>query len=811
MRLHRCKITGFGPFRSGFEFDLDAMGDARIINVAGPNGSGKSTSLELAIAGAAYRVCPTRGRLASLAVSRDATLESQLSHNGKRFTVRHVVDGVNGKAEALLLDEAGEPIGGTTKVKDFDAWAAANLPAPEVLFASTFGAQASGGFLSAKPTERKSILLRSLGLEQWERWAEQARERAKETKLSLATVAGKLEQLDGMLTVETAQADLDEADAAERTTKTESEAKQLALDALRETERIAREAKQAHATALERKGAVAALRDLHKAERAKIDTRITNNEAVRRDAEKIRKAAAQLTELATERAAVSEQSAKDHGMLAALGAELTHVEREARAIEQASERLQKQVELFVFGETDRLRKQLQEHRDLTSGLPRRIRELEIDIETLEGRLGTSRRVHELRNALEEIEAKADPTLARPALNADDALALDESDVPARLAIARELVACARRDADDARRKENQLEHALRDADQRAADRDRISTELTELNAKHEELLVHRSDPLHDQVAALEPRYAAATKRIAEIDAETEQLQPLAKRLAPLEHAEARLAELRAERAECDAAIAQATADLEAATVAADDAAKRLIPEPDLGPATRAASEAQRAWATATAQLAIARERHEQAVKHAEQLVALRKEQHDLDAELSDWVRLSSELGKDGIQAAEIDGALGELNELTNDLLHECHGPRWTVRIDTQKLSGDGKRLLESLDVTIIDTVSGREAAAETFSGGERAILGEAVALALTMVACRRAGFSAPTLVRDESGAALDPANARVYVSMLRRAADYVGASHVLVVSHQPEIAELCDATIDVTQSPPGDQLPLAAE
>lgn len=53
------------------------------------------------------------------------------------------------------------------------------------------------------------------------------------------------------------------------------------------------------------------------------------------------------------------------------------------------------------------------------------------------------------------------------------------------------------------------------------------------------------------------------------------------------------------------------------------------------------------------------------------------------------------------------------------------------------------------------------------------------------------------LVRDESGAALDPANARAYVAMLRRAAELVGARSVLFVSHSPEVQDLADARIVV--------------
>jgi ABC-type lipoprotein export system ATPase subunit len=51
------------------------------------------------------------------------------------------------------------------------------------------------------------------------------------------------------------------------------------------------------------------------------------------------------------------------------------------------------------------------------------------------------------------------------------------------------------------------------------------------------------------------------------------------------------------------------------------------------------------------------------------------------------------------------------------------------------------------------------------------------------------------LVRDESGAALDPENGRHYMAMLRRAAEIVGASKVLFVSHSPELQDLADSKI----------------
>jgi ABC-type lipoprotein export system ATPase subunit len=98
---------------------------------------------------------------------------------------------------------------------------------------------------------------------------------------------------------------------------------------------------------------------------------------------------------------------------------------------------------------------------------------------------------------------------------------------------------------------------------------------------------------------------------------------------------------------------------------------------------------------------------------------------------------------------------------------------------------------------VLDTLRGRDATVESLSGGERTIVAEALALSLTALSCRVSGMHRPTLVRDESGAALDASNSEAYVAMLRRAADLIGADRVLVVSHAAGVAALCDAEIAI--------------
>jgi len=205
-----------------------------------------------------------------------------------------------------------------------------------------------------------------------------------------------------------------------------------------------------------------------------------------------------------------------------------------------------------------------------------------------------------------------------------------------------------------------------------------------------------------------------------------------------------------------------------------------------------------AEARAAAQaVAVAEQRLEQARAGSGRAAELETELAAAERDLADWARLAADLGRDGLQAALIDAAIPELAEHCNSLLHEAFGPRFTVDLRTQRLDAKGKREIESLDVIVIDTERGREAPAETLSGGERVIVQEALSLALTALACRTAGLEDVDLIRDETGAALDPEKAAQYVRMLRRAADLIGARHILFVSHNPDVHDLADARIEI--------------
>ena len=969
MRFDSIKARGLGPFANEVSIDLSAI-DGRIVAVTGQNGAGKSTLLELLAAGL-FRTTPTRGSLTDLATSRDAYVEVK-AVNGAAYTFRHTIDGTSGKGESLVLNGAGLPVLASAKVREFDVWAKSHLPSPEVLFASTFMPQGSGGFLELKEGDRKAVLLRTLGIERLEKLAEDAREQYRAAKAGLATLDARIadEQARGesveaaveetefkrralalaeeelgkarielaaaleeqrQLVAEYAKRESLEADRARleaealdverkmadsrarinnanQVAERETEVRAVA-DRVKELERAIAERSSEEALELQRaesleqqaKAHEQASADLNariKANEAKIaglmarevDVRakLTNNQWVLDQAEEIRAAVARETELAAKRAELD--SIRDAALQVAklldaecgaakarLFAEQGHHSAADARIRAARQRLTSKaaVEVAVaslpeLAERCRLDKSALANAQAT-------------LEELRNQrvVGAEERIGGLRDALGTIAALSSHTspseLAADALDADDATVLRAQSLPAEI---REWVAAV-----------ETCVAALAASTEEHSKAERLAARAGEMEQAAAELTSALAEKLAASMAIEEANSAAATAYAAanvkrdeakatakELDVifdEQTKLAPVTKLAKHLDQAEARIAELTPQIAsivtdkeaaaleakslegelnnadgnafvtassaaearekteelhshvvklrsdlrwcKCDLTLADVIAAKERAShvqeqleaqeleFAALQSRIAEVPAPGSLPAMPHIATFEAAVQTwegearkAHSSLAIAAAREVDAMVRRDKLLALNTDRCAIEEELGDWERLAQDLGRDGLQAAEIDCAGPELTELINDLLRTCVGSRWTVSVETTRQSADGKKQIEGCDVRVLDTERGRDASAESLSGGERVIVGEAISLALAMLATRRSGVQGCTLVRDETGAALDPANARAYVAMLRRSADLVGASRVLFVSHNAETQELADARIVIS-------------
>jgi exonuclease SbcC len=218
------------------------------------------------------------------------------------------------------------------------------------------------------------------------------------------------------------------------------------------------------------------------------------------------------------------------------------------------------------------------------------------------------------------------------------------------------------------------------------------------------------------------------------------------------------------------------------------------PEP---PDTELLTELGEAVVKASELRAAAAADHDRASDAGKRLAAVKQEISEQTAELDDWRHLQRAFGRDGIQALEIDAAGPEVSALTNELLHACYGPRFTVSLETTALRADGKGTKEVFDLVVIDVERGTDGSADQLSGGERVLVSEALALAICIYNARRSGIPMLDLFRDECAGALSHTNAQRYIEMLCRALDLGGFHRVYFVAHQPHLWALADVQVEV--------------
>lgn len=799
MNLLRTRISGLGAIDLA-EIDLASLPeDARVVAVVGHNGAGKTTALECALLGAVYRELPTRGSLLDLARHRGAYVESDLAiGDGRVVRFRQTVDPVTGSGEASIVDvTTGETLIASTKVTEADRWVREHLPSLDVVTASLFSAQGSTGILEMRPADRKRLLLRVLGIERVETLAARAGERARAARTSRSEAQARLDEA-GRAIVDVAPEQIEIAEIAERADASLRAKEAAYLEACRvrlDEARARAAALRAYDEALDR-----AKREHVRAREAvaAIETRLANNRKLLDDEARIREAhaerlasvAAQMeadaeVREADEAARRAERSVRDYERRAA-DAERRHRETGARydrhqaALAAVPAREAAHAESIAADEAhEAALAALSQLRDAQAGR-------------------SAGRINELRHGLGiyavDHGATTTARFARQTLDLDDAQAAREASYPADLAAAEHVVretraraARARTALADARRACEGHDLVAPEAHRQATEElDDLRSELYALRGAHEAAVdrMRASRGLSDAAAQ---RLVAATRAVAAWPSDA---------LARLEQARARVEELEAQLGPALAArdLAEAAErDLDAQRPPDSHLDVALVDLESAEASLRRLDAAHRARAD---ELAALRARLADAERGRERVAALYAELRDADRELARWSRLAADLGRDGVQALLVDAAGPALSALVNDLLHACVSTRWTVTIATSRTTKAGEDR-ETLELRVLDAESGREGTIETYSGGERVLLGEAISLALTVAACRTSGMSAPCLVRDESGAALDAEKARAFVAMLRRAAGMVSAARILLVTHAASVVAECDAALVV--------------
>jgi exonuclease SbcC len=198
-------------------------------------------------------------------------------------------------------------------------------------------------------------------------------------------------------------------------------------------------------------------------------------------------------------------------------------------------------------------------------------------------------------------------------------------------------------------------------------------------------------------------------------------------------------------------------------------------------------------------------RQAQITQRQEQLEAARTRLGQVEAELGtarteqeDYTYLARVFGPDEIQLCEIQAAGPQVSILVNSLLEGCFDNKFEIRFRTQRPKADGKGMVDDFDVEVRNKNLDRTCLVDELSGGQFVLVNEAVNLGIAIYNMRQGeGIRYETLFRDETVGALDAANGKEYVRMLRRAMD-LGAFHqVIFICHTPLVWGLADRLIKI--------------
>ena len=197
MKIQNIYLKNIGSHK---ETNLDFTDMPNIMAVTGHNGAGKTFLME-AVPATLYGIFPTRPGSIYDKITKGyegkANLAIQFEMNGKYYCAERILTkkGKTSLCEARLYcgSTDDESLIAGPKVKDFEN-AIVNLLGPESLFlSSVFSSQNRAGDLcDAKPTERKDIYGRMLGLEKIDNFSKDAKKRA---DFILANLSGDLEKL----------------------------------------------------------------------------------------------------------------------------------------------------------------------------------------------------------------------------------------------------------------------------------------------------------------------------------------------------------------------------------------------------------------------------------------------------------------------------------------------------------------------------------------------------------------------------------------------------------------------------------------
>lgn len=802
--------------------------------------SGKTSLLE-SIFAALYRYLPSRdGALYKWCTGRDAQLGLTMDFNGHRYEARVLIDAMAGKDEAFLKEDDQPLVNG--KVTAFGKEITRIFGSPDFILSSLFSTQKKNGSFSRIPvSERKSLFIDLLGLGHYPDLEQKAKRELERESLELEWRRGELRSLSTQLE---ALAEIERQITANQ--NAEMEAGRM----LQVKDQLLADLQQKVMDAV---GKIGAARDID-AQLATANDELTKARAASQDVQgKITQRQTAILEEFQQRHAQARMAVRDAEAIA-VGVR-GKIETRKFALLKEQQAQADSISKIVSSLDDwATRKQnntlLLSHRDRITAAVARKTELEtlrnqLNVE-LTGSIDAEQSLNQTKARLSE--ARGTFQLTEQRIQSGNALVAELETIPCgardvyaacpkilsavetkkklpelidihdqQADMIRELETAARqnghRSISDIRGdlgrldtefqtvdKEARLLASLEQAEERIAELDVLIKGAEKQKQAMESQLAGLSsdDGLLKELLAQESQAVTqvleAQKLWLEIDAQASEVRIA---IGRRDYPDPLLQELLAQQAISDAryrSAGDAVVDIRSRMVAHEELLRqRVVLDEQVRMAEQARRNCQDDYSRLQAEIRTLQARRSELERVSGAITELEQKIEAHKVEISDWSLLVKALSKDGIPALEIDAAGPGISAIVNDLLSHCFSSRFAIDLQTQRLSADGKRLLEDFDIRVLDNKRGAWGPIGGLSGGEEVVVNEAIGFGIAIYNKSNRRFE--TAFRDETTGSLDPVAAVAYVDMLKRARVLGSFHQVLFITHSSECAELADARI----------------
>lgn len=167
----------------------------------------------------------------------------------------------------------------------------------------------------------------------------------------------------------------------------------------------------------------------------------------------------------------------------------------------------------------------------------------------------------------------------------------------------------------------------------------------------------------------------------------------------------------------------------------------------------------------------------------------------LQKEYTEFSFLEKAYSNTGIQALELEAVAPDIANITNTILQESYGDKFSISFRTLK---EGKsKIMEDFSIEVTNHETGWTIPIEQLSKGEKVWITQALYYAFSLIRMQKTNFSFRVRFVDESDGGLDSEHRLHYLKMIQSAHKAGDARLTVMITHSQEIKDIIQQTIQL--------------